>query len=81
MPSSTPSSPTSGGISLDFSGNNIFDICGNLLSDLSLNLPPPIVTISEQTIIDQPGLEIIKTKGYDISGNTEQTVTFISTEP
>lgn len=83
MPSSPspPSSPTSGGFSLDFSGNNVFDICGNLVSDLSLNLPPPIVTITQQTTIDQPGLEIVNTTGYDISGNTEHTVTFTSTEP
>ncbi len=81
MPSSSPSSPTSGGITLDFSGNNIFDICGNLIFDLSLNLPQPIVTISEQTTFEEPGLEIVKTTGYDISGNFEKTVTFTSTEP
>jgi hypothetical protein len=91
MPSSPitippPSSPPSNSgnnnnqFVLDFSGTNIFDICGNLLFDISQNIQP-IVSITQQTVVNEPGLEIVKTQGFDASGNSEQSVTFVSTEP
>jgi hypothetical protein len=85
-PPSSPSSNNSNSNSntttfvLDFSGTNIFDICGNQLPDISLNIPP-IVSITEQNTVDQTGLRIINTQGFDSSGNSAQTVEFISTQP